>query len=347
MKILGIESSCDETAASIVEKKGSSFEILSSVISSQVRVHAKYGGVIPEVAARLHVGNILPIIDTTLKEAKTKMKDIDYIAVCSGPGLVSSLMIGVETAKTLAWAYNKKLIKVNHIEGHMLSGEGTSGQKLKFPALALIVSGGHTQIILMKDYLKYKLIGTTLDDAVGEAFDKVAKILDLGYPGGPAISKISEKVKNKNFDIKLPRPMLNKPTFDMSFSGLKTACLYAFRDLKEKYPESKWPRIKKELATEFQESAVDVLVTRTLKAAEQYNVKTVVLGGGVSANKKLRTNLAEAVEAKLDKVRVIVPEMEFTGDNAAMIAIAGSYHVKTKDFIDPFKLKANPNWELV
>lgn len=346
MKILGIESSCDETAAAVIEKKQSNFNILSNVISSQVKVHAKYGGIVPEVAARLHVENILPIIDLALKESKTKIKDIDYISVCSGPGLVSSLMVGVEAAKSLALVHKKKLIKVNHIEGHILSVL-SKNMKLNFPILALIVSGGHTQLILIKDYLKYKIIGGTRDDAVGEAFDKVAKILDLGYPGGPVISKLADEVQDNVYNIKLPRPMIDKHNLEMSFSGLKTACLYTFNELKEKFPKRKWPQIKKEFAKEFQEAVVDVLVAKTIKAAKKYQAQTIILGGGVSANKQLREGLAESIKRNLDKVKFYCPDMTLTGDNAAMIAMAGYYHQKVNDFVEPFNLKADPNWELV
>lgn len=343
--ILGIESSCDETAASILKVEGGDFEILSSVISSQVKVHAKFGGIVPEVAARLHIEKVLPIIESAIKEADLTMKQVDYLAVCSGPGLISSLMVGVETVKVLAHTFNKPLIKVNHIEGHLLS----ISDKLKFPAIGLVVSGGHTQIILAKDYLKYELLGETRDDAAGEAFDKVAKILDLGYPGGPAISKIAEigNVSDLKLEIDLPRPMLDSKNYDMSFSGLKTAVLYKWQELKETLGKKDLEKSKVLIAREFQQAAIDVLITKTLKAAKEYKAKTVVLGGGVSANKLLRTEFEQTIKKTLPSVELLVPELAMTGDNAAMIAQAAYYHIKKKDFSDPLDLKSDPNWQLV
>ncbi len=360
MKILGIESSCDETAASVVDFSGGKISVLSSFVSSQVKVHAKYGGVVPEVAARLHVEKVLPMIELALSEAKLSWKKIDAIAVTSGPGLVSSLIIGVETAKTLAMALDKPLIKVNHIEGHLWSflGQGFTNYELatnlrittsniKFPAVALIVSGGHTQIVHVKDYLKYKLIGETKDDAAGEAFDKTAKILELGYPGGPLISKAALNATGE-FKIKLPRPMIDSKDFYMSFSGLKTAVLYAWQDLiRDEIAPAILEKLKAEMAKEFQQAVVDVLIGKTLKAAKKYKARTIILGGGVSANRELRAQLENKIKTELPGVKFYFPEMAMTGDNAAMIAIAGYFHAKKKDFVSPFKLKADPNWELV
>jgi N6-L-threonylcarbamoyladenine synthase len=351
--ILAIESSCDETSVSIVKASRGSFDILSNVISSQVKTHAKTGGIVPEVAARLHVKNILPVLDNALKLAKTKIQDIDSIAVCSGPGLVSSLMVGVETAKTLALVHNKPLIKVNHIEGHILAV--LEKQKITFPAIALVVSGGHTQIIHVKQPGKYKLIGQTRDDAAGEAFDKSAKIMGLSYPGGPSISTEAEKVidprslpagRHGAIHVpQLPRPMLNSDNFDMSFSGLKTAVRYEWRDLLAKGKISNKQRAA--FAQEFQNAVVDVLVSKTLKAVEKYKVKTLVLGGGVSANKALKKGFETERKQHFPNLKFFVPEFQMTGDNAGMIGIAAYFHHQQKDFIHPTKLKADPNWELV
>jgi N6-L-threonylcarbamoyladenine synthase len=347
MKILAIESSCDETAASVVEIKRGVFGVLSNVISSQEKVHAQFGGIIPEVAARLHVEKMLPILEMAVKDAKETWEKIDYIAVCSGPGLVSSLMVGVETAKTLAYALNKPLVNVNHIEGHLLSSEDMKVGKLKLPAIGLIVSGGHTQIILVKDYLNYRLIGETRDDAAGEAFDKVAKIMNLGYPGGPAVSKVAALAKDDNrFGIKLPRPMLKKG-FDMSFSGLKTAVLYLWQDLEKKLSTKDLEVAKSYVAKEFQQAVVDVLAYKTIKAVEKYNAQTVLVGGGVSANRELRSQLERSVKENLNNVVVSFPDISLTGDNATMIAMAAYYHIKEKRFVEPFNLRANPNWQLV
>ncbi len=342
--ILAIESSCDETAAAVLQADKKDFKVLASLVSSQVQVHAKYGGVVPEVAARLHIEKILPIITLALKQAKKKMADIDCLAVTGGPGLMSSLMIGTETAKALALALKKPLIRINHIEGHLLS----ITEKLKFPAVGLVVSGGHTQIILVKDYLKYKLIGETRDDAAGEAFDKVAKILGLGYPGGPAIGMAAEKAAgDKRFDIQLPRPMLDKPGYEMSFSGLKTSVLYKWNELVKILPTKDIDNAKNIMAREFQKAVIDVLVGKTVKAAAEFKAKTIILGGGVSANKLLRSEMLETVKEKLNEVTVLLPEIKMSGDNAAMIAQAAYFHLLKKDFINPLKLKADPGWQLV
>lgn len=344
IKILGIESSCDETAAAILETNGSTRKLLANLVSSQVKVHARYGGVVPEVAARLHIEKIIPLVSSALEEAKCKAKAIDYIAVCAGPGLISSLMMGTETAKALALAWAKPLIKINHIEGHLLS----AGTELNFPAIGLVVSGGHTQIILVKDYLKYKLLGETRDDAAGEAFDKVAKILDLGYPGGPAIGAAAERApENFAADIKLPRPMLDKTGFEMSFSGLKTSVLYKWEDLKKRLSSEDLDKAKRVMAKEFQKAVIEVLVGKTLSAAEQYKAKSIILGGGVSANKLLRSEMQQTVAEQLSGVKVLLPEVKMSGDNAAMIAQAAYYHIQKKDFIEPTKLKPDPSWQLV
>jgi len=348
IKILGIESSCDETAVAVIEVIGENLDCLASVVSSQVQVHAKYGGVVPEVAARLHVEKILPLIQEALKNADCGLKDIDAIAVCGGPGLISALIIGVETGKALAVALNKPLIRVNHIEGHILSVEKEKAGQIKFPAVALIVSGGHTQLILMKGYGDYELIGTTLDDAAGEAFDKTAKILGLGYPGGPAISVEAQKAGGKNeFNIKLPRPMIESGDFNFSFSGIKTSVLYKWNALKKDFSEHQLEIAKADMAAEFQQAVVDVLVEKAVQAGIQYDAKTIILAGGVSANKVLREQLGKAVENRLPGVEFNFPEMSMTGDNAAMIAVAGYYHAVRKDFADPLKFSADPNWELV
>jgi len=348
MKILGIESSCDETSSAVIDVNQGKLEYLSTVISSQVTVHANYGGVVPEVAARLHIEKILPIIDEALKAAKCDISEIDAIASCAGPGLISSLIVGVETAKSLSVSLNKPLIKVNHIEGHLLSVEKEFVGKIKLPAVALIVSGGHTQLILMKEYGEYELIGGTRDDAVGEAFDKTAKILALGYPGGPALSKEALKSGGKNeFNIKLPRPMIDSGDFNFSFSGIKTSVLYKWNDLKKTLSEHQLEIAKADMAAEFQQAVVDVLVEKTIQAGFQYNAKTIILAGGVSANKVLREKLANAVEKRLADVEFRFPEMSMTGDNAGMIAVAGYYHAIKKEFADPLNLSADPNWELV
>ncbi len=334
MKIIGVETSCDETAAAVLEiKSKNNIAVLSNVVSSQVKLHAKFGGVVPNLAAREHVKNIRRVFEFALKEAGISpptgefKKEIDLIAVTRGPGLGPALLVGLSFAKTIAWLYNKPIIGVNHLEGHIFSnwlpptGEISKRQTDIFPALNLVVSGGHTELILMSDYGKYKLIGETLDDAAGEAFDKVARLLGLGYPGGPAISKIA---KDGNPDkYPLPRPMLKLKNFDFSYSGLKTAVLYLIRDLHLKKLSE---QIKADIASSFQKSATEVLIIKTIRAAKQYKVKSILLSGGVSANETLRTELRK--NAAENGFQYFQPLMEYTGDNAAMIALAGYFNYK-------------------
>lgn len=372
MIILGIETSCDETAASVIEVKNDKVKVLSNVISSQIEIHKKYGGVVPEVAAREHVLNILPVVNEALVEAEVNPpnplyqggarysapltrggRGVDAIAVAVGPGLVTSLIVGVETAKTLAYAWQIPTIAVNHIEGHIYSNF-IADQNIKFPALILTVSGGHTNIVLMKGHGKLQVIGETLDDAAGEAFDKAAQLMNLGYPGGPVISQWSEKFKTQSTEhknqtkhkaqntkqITLPRPIIQKPGFDFSFSGLKTALLY------ELQKDKKWRKRIPEYCHEFQQAIVDVLIFKTIKAAEKYKIRSVLLSGGVSANKELRSQLETAVKTKLNKAGFYMPELKYTTDNATMIATAGYYKAKRKKFTPWQKLKVDSNLEL-
>lgn len=345
MRILGIETSCDETAVAVIEaKSGEKIKVLSNVVSSQVKLHAKYGGIVPNLAAREHVKNITHVFKLGLKEAKIKNfdKEIDLIAVTRGPGLGPSLLIGLAFARTIAWKYGKQLIGVSHLEGHIYSNWLSPSQGIFknniFPILNLIVSGGHTELVLMEGHGKYKIIGETLDDAAGEAFDKVARLLGLGYPGGPAISKAAEKGDSGAYP--LPSPMIKLKNYNFSYSGLKTAALYLLRDMKIKKPS---PKIAANIAASFQKAALDVLVVKTIKATQEYKVKSVFLSGGVSANKELRKRLAE--ETKNIGVEYSQPEMEYTGDNAAMIATAGyflSKNKKNRDLIwDNVKMDAN------
>ncbi len=344
MIILAIESSCDETAVAILRYKGQTFSVLANVVSSQVAIHAKFGGVIPEVAARMHIENILPIIDQALDQANINLKKIDFLAVTNGPGLMSSLLVGLETAKALSLALKIPLIPVNHLEGHLFSAVKKSFSEIKLPAVGLIVSGGHTQIIEVKKMGKYQIIGETRDDAVGEAFDKVAKILNLGYPGGPAISQVAKEVKeNHGFAINLPRPMIESKNLEMSFSGIKTAVLYLWQKYEKILSGSELERFKKAVAYEFQKAVVEVLVSKTVSAIENTKAKTFLLGGGVSANSYLRTELNRDILEKFPKCRILIPEISLTGDNAVMIAMAGIVKIKEQKKMDPTKLKADPN----
>ncbi|MDD4271298.1 MAG: tRNA (adenosine(37)-N6)-threonylcarbamoyltransferase complex transferase subunit TsaD [Patescibacteria group bacterium] len=343
MIILGIETSCDETAATVLHGAGNKIKVLSNVVSSQIEIHKKYGGVVPEVAAREHVLNILPVVNEALRKAKILLapfvkggKKIDAIAVTIGPGLITSLLVGVETAKTLAYAWGVPAVAVNHIEGHIYAN--FINNQPKFPALILTVSGGHTMLILMSGHGKYKVLGETRDDAAGEAFDKAAQLLGLGYPGGPIIAAEALKAKNKN--LSLPRPMLNSGDFDFSFSGLKTALLYEIQK------DKNWRKRIPDYAYEFEQAVADVLVSKTIKAALKYKVKNIMLSGGVAANLELRSQLDQAVKNKLTGAKLIIPEFKYCTDNAAMIAVAGYFRAKRKDFTPWQKLKADANLEL-
>jgi N6-L-threonylcarbamoyladenine synthase len=358
MLILGIETSCDETAAAILEEKDGHFAVLSNIVSSQIKLHRKWGGVVPNLAAREHLKNIIPVISESLEKAKTRAEELDLVAVTAGPGLIPALLIGNMAAKTLSWIWQKPLIGINHIEGHIYANfVNTKSLDKKFPLLCLVVSGGHTQLVLMKNHLQYEIIGQTLDDAAGEAFDKVARILDLGYPGGPEIAKHAEqKIRNGKLstirdmqrrvcDLSFPRPMIKSQDLNFSFSGLKTAVLYSVK---------KNPAYKSQIADycrEFQQAVIDVLVAKTLVAAKKYRPKTISLAGGVSANKELRKQLGIAIKDNLPLVNYQIPNIDYSLDNATMIAVAGYYRWKKtknkKGLLDAWKnLEANPNLEL-
>ncbi len=348
MKILGIETSCDDTAAAVIEAKGGFkkpfFSVLANTSYSQVAIHKKFGGIVPNLASRAHLQKIYPTIKEALKIAKAKLEDIDLIAVTRGPGLMPSLLIGVNAARVLAYRFRKPIIGVNHIEGHIFSN-WLANKKIGFPALVLTVSGGHTELVLMKDYGKYKVVGRTLDDAAGEAFDKAARLLGLGFPGGPQIAAKAAKfsISNFQFSIKLPRPMINSKDFNFSFSGLKTAVLYLYNDLIKKYPPEE---IKPAFAAEVQNAIIDVLISKTIKAVEKFNPKTIMVSGGVSANKKLREIMIEKVAPY--GIPLLIPDFAYTTDNAAMIAVAGYFdYLKKKPATDAWKkLEANANLEL-
>ncbi|MCK4636102.1 MAG: tRNA (adenosine(37)-N6)-threonylcarbamoyltransferase complex transferase subunit TsaD [Candidatus Moranbacteria bacterium] len=348
MNILSIETSCDETAIAIVKSENNKTEILANIVSSQIELHAKWGGVVPNLAAREHTKNILPVLKEALEKAEMIKDGIDLISVTQGPGLIPALLVGVTTAKSLAHAWQKPLLGIHHIEGHIYAN-WTENTEIKFPALALVVSGGHTQLVLMKDHLQYKIVGETQDDAVGEAYDKVARMLGLGYPGGPIIDKKAEKFeneKNSEFDdIKLPRPMLNSQDYNFSFSGLKTASLYAVKMFREKNNLSEKDALPKnfinKIAHEFQSAATEVLIKKTVKAAQEFSVKSVILAGGVSANKKLRSDLKKAINEELFGIDFTVPPLTYCLDNATMIALATTHRWKKMSKIEKEKSLEN------
>jgi len=341
MRILGLETSCDETSVAVIESRDNrSFVIEKSLIASQAAKHAEYGGVIPEVAARCHVEVMFPLL-----EAAGVSRDgsgIDFIAVTAGPGLVPALRIGVEAAKALAFAWQKPLIAVNHMEGHLASvflpsikEPGATQILPELPAICLLVSGGHTELLLMKDFCEYELLGKTRDDAAGEAFDKVAKLLGLQYPGGPEISR--RALSGNRTAVNFPRPMLDSHDFDFSFSGLKTAVAVYLKA----NPIENDDDINNVCAS-FEQAAIDVLVEKTRRAVEKFQPKSVIVSGGVSAN----TFLRQEMKNKLS-LPVIFPFIEFTGDNAAMIAAAGAWRVARNELVDPLRVEADPNLRLV
>ncbi|HEY91088.1 MAG TPA: tRNA (adenosine(37)-N6)-threonylcarbamoyltransferase complex transferase subunit TsaD [Dehalococcoidia bacterium] len=324
MKILGIETSCDETAAAIVEDGK---KILSNRISSQVEIHSRYGGIVPEVASRQHTLSIIPVIRQAMTDAGTDWDDIDGIAVTIGPGLAGSLLTGVNAAKAISFARGLPLTGVNHLEGHIYANWLSEGS-LDFPLVCLIVSGGHTDLVLVRGHRDYVLLGQTRDDAAGEAFDKAARLLGLGYPGGPAIEKAA---RSGNPSLQLPRAWL-RGTHDFSFSGVKTALLRIVEDGGISSPA--------DAAASFQEAVVDVLVTKTVTAAGEYPVNQVLLAGGVAANSSLRQTLIDT-----SPLPVLVPEPVFCTDNAAMIAACGYFQFCAGETADP-DLDIIPNLRL-
>ncbi len=390
MKILAIETSCDETAIAIVEatgdEKSAEFTILGNGLISQIAIHQEYGGVFPALAKREHAKNLVPILEAALAEAEllredtqsianetredivkllerepglsdaflefiseSEIPDIDAIAVTAGPGLEPALWVGINFAKALSIVWNKPVVAVNHMEGHILSALAEKGRESIFikdvamPVLALLISGGHTELVLMKEWLSYELVGQTRDDAVGEAFDKVARMLGLPYPGGPEISRFAEEARamNETNPYALPRPMIDSGTGDFSFAGLKTAVLYLLKN-NPNVDETQ----KKHIAHEFENAAADVLWKKSADAVEQTGAQTLVIGGGVSANKHIRRVFETKMKEKYPEVSLRIPSPELTTDNAVMIALAGFYRASRKEFANLETLKADGNLSL-
>ncbi|MBK8822071.1 MAG: tRNA (adenosine(37)-N6)-threonylcarbamoyltransferase complex transferase subunit TsaD [Anaerolineales bacterium] len=333
--MLAVETSCDETACAIIENGRA---LLSSVVASQMEIHARYGGVFPEVASRQHVLSIMPVVEQALAQAHLTLKDIDALAVTQGPGLAGSLVVGMNMAKGLALGSGLPLVGVNHLEGHLYSAwVHDAGDVVpaapQFPLMALLVSGGHSELNLMTDHLTYQRLGSTLDDAAGEAFDKVARLLELGYPGGPSIQIAAEEGDPNRF--KFPRAWLDG-TWDFSFSGLKTSVMYEVRELKKKsnsLPVS-------DLAASFQKAVVDVLFKKTMNAAREFGAKEILVAGGVSANRLLRQTFRAQTEFP-----VHIPPLSLCTDNAAMIASAG-YHRYALGHVSELNLDVLPTWPL-
>lgn len=309
--VLGIETSCDETAAAIV-KNGC--EIIANVVASQMESHQRFGGVVPEIASRHHVEQITLVLEETMRRANMDVNELDAIAVTEGPGLVGALLIGVNAAKALAFAHRIPLVGVHHIAGHIYANRLV--QEMKFPLLALVVSGGHTELVYMKEHGMFEVIGETRDDAAGEAYDKVARALQLPYPGGPHIDRLAKEGKPI---IDLPRAWLEEGSYDFSFSGLKSAVINTLHNAKQR-GETLRPE---DMAASFQASVVEVLVEKTMQAAAHYGVKQILLAGGVAANEGLRTQLREQMK-RLPEVELVIPPLSLCTDNAAMIAAAGT-----------------------
>ncbi len=382
MKVLGIETSCDETAVCLIEAEGDfgpsfKWQTLGNALISQAAMHAEFGGVFPNLAKREHAKNLVPLLEQVLgKDVRlTKSNinvgsleqtltrepellaqivpfleqhgkpDIDAIAVTYGPGLEPALWVGINFAKALSLVWNVPIVAVNHMEGHIVLSmmKGRNLEEFEFPALALLISGGHTELVLSKQFQSYEIIGETRDDAAGEAFDKVARLLGLGYPGGPEISRLAAEARTENLvpDFKLPRPMLNEDTFDFSFSGLKTA-VRKLVDGKELSGEE-----KKKMAREFEDAVADVLVEKTMRAVETCGAQTVVVGGGVSANTYIRKRLEEALKEYGDPARLLVPPPALATDNALMIGLAGYFRALHKEYADPTSLGAIGKLKLV
>lgn len=391
MRILSIETSCDETAISILEVSGSkdapTIKILSNVLRSQIELHQEFGGVFPYLAKREHTKNLPPILienlnnsllykesisempadeqgklrgllshetgltDEIIKIAETIEKpDIDYIAITTGPGLEPALWVGINFAKALNYIWGIPLVPVNHMEGHVLSvlidSKKTEAQEIQmsdfeFPALALLISGGHTELVLIKDWLQYEKIGATRDDAVGEAFDKTARLLGIPYPGGPEVSRMAQSGVKRD-DIKLPRPMIGTDDYEFSFSGIKTSVLYLVQKLGELDNQTKC-----DIAREFEEAVAEVLVRKTKKAVEEFNIKNLIIGGGVSANTHIKSEIKKMLEENNYGVNLYVPDSHLSTDNSVMIGIAGMFQINSGATLpDPQSLKAESNLSL-
>lgn len=332
MLVLGVESSCDETACAIL-KDGK--EVLSNVVLSQIDVHTLFGGVVPEIASRHHVYNVSMVFEECFRQAGVKPTDIDLIAVTEGPGLIGSLLVGVNAAKTLALMYNIPIIGVNHLAGHIYAN--AIEHDMKFPSIALLVSGGNTELIYMKEHFSFEILGETLDDAVGEAYDKVARVVGIGYPGGPKVDKLAHEGHDT---YHLPRVMLNDD-YNFSFSGLKSAVINLDHNAKQRNEQINI----NDLCASFQESVTDVLVKKSLKACEEYGVKQLIVAGGVSANKGLKEKFAR--ENKNPNLEICIPSIKYCTDNAAMLAAAGYYRYLKNNKLDGLDMNANSSLELL
>ena len=333
MKILGIETSCDETGVAIYDDKQG---LIANQLYSQIKLHADYGGVVPELASRDHIRKTVPLIQAALKQANLTASDIDGVAYTAGPGLIGALMVGASVGRSLAYAWGVPAVAVHHMEGHLLAPM-LEDNPPAFPFVALLVSGGHTQLIKVTGIGEYALLGESIDDAAGEAFDKAAKLLGLDYPGGAKLSKLAEQGNTSRFHF--PRPMTDRPGLDFSFSGLKTAAANTINLQKQDLDE----QTKADIARAFEDALVDTLLIKSRRALDQTGFNRLVIAGGVSANKTLRSKLAQLMAER--KGQVYYPRMEFCTDNGAMIAYAGMIHLKASQFAD-LAIEVKPRWPL-
>ncbi len=322
MIILAVESSCDETSVAIMENEK---HVLSHIVLSQMDIHAIYGGVVPEIASRNHIVHMTRVFEQALLEAKVDIKDIDLVAVTKGPGLIGSLLVGINAATTFAFAHQKPLIGVNHLVGHIYAAN--IEHELKFPALALLISGGHTELIYMKDHMEFKLLGTTMDDAVGEAYDKVARTLGLSYPGGPIVDKLAALGEDT---YHLPRSYLDKAAYNFSFSGLKSAVINLVHNANQRNEEINI----NDMCASFQASVLDVLIDKTRHAAQSLGVKQIIVAGGVAANRGLRNRIFK----EIPNIEIVIPSMKYCTDNAAMIAAAAYYQFQKEGALPNYLL---------
>lgn len=332
MLVLGVESSCDETAVAIV-RDGK--EVLANVVLSQIDIHTLYGGVVPEIASRQHVYNVSMVFEEAFKQSGLKPEDIDLVAVTKGPGLIGSLLVGVNATKTFALMYHKPIIGVNHLAGHIYAN--SVEHDMKFPSMALLVSGGNTELIYMKEHFSFEIIGETLDDAVGEAYDKVARVVGIGYPGGPKVDKLAHEGKDT---YHLPRVTLGNDNYNFSFSGLKSAVINLHHNAEQRGEEIN----VNDLCASFQNSVTDVLVEKALKACKEYNVNQLIVAGGVSANKGLKEKLFATNKDK--NLEICIPSIKYCTDNAVMLACAGYYRWLKNDTPDDLTLNADASLEL-
>lgn len=333
MKILGIETSCDETGVAIYDDKQG---LIANQLYSQIKLHADYGGVVPELASRDHIRKTVPLIQAALKQANLMASDIDGVAYTAGPGLIGALMVGASVGRSLAYAWGVPAVAVHHMEGHLLAPM-LEDNPPAFPFVALLVSGGHTQLIKVTGIGEYALLGESIDDAAGEAFDKTAKLLGLDYPGGAKLSKLAEQGNTSRFHF--PRPMTDRPGLDFSFSGLKTAAANTINLQKQDLDE----QTKADIARAFEDALVDTLLIKSRRALDQTGFNRLVIAGGVSANKTLRSKLAQLMAER--KGQVYYPRLEFCTDNGAMIAYAGMIHLKASQFAD-LAIEVKPRWPL-